>query len=63
MQDHIQDESYLAYGLTVHQAQLQQLTGYFSSHSFAEAQELMGAMKKPPIKAQFFVAPINFCAT
>ena len=64
MQDHhIQDDSYLTYGLVVHQAQLQQPTGYTSSHSFAETQELMGATKTPPINAQFFVAPINSCAT
>ena len=33
------------YRFVVHQAQLQQLTGYTSSHSFAETQELMGATK------------------
>ena len=34
-------QSYLACGLFVHQACLQQLTGYFSSHSFAEMLRLM----------------------
>ena len=29
---------------------------YSRSHSFAEMQELVGATKKPPITAQFFVA-------
>ena len=50
MQDYIQDDSYLMYKLVVHQAQLQRPTGYSSSHSFAETQELMGATKTPPIK-------------
>ena len=39
-------QSYLTYWLVVHQAQLQQPTGYTSSHSFAETQELMGARKR-----------------
>ena len=42
-------QSYLVYQLVVHQAQLKQPTGYYSSHIFAKTQELMGATKTPAI--------------
>ena len=47
---HPRQHSYLVYGLVVHEAQLQQPTGYSRCHSFAETQELMGSTNTPPIK-------------